>query len=168
MKIASKWLSRSAKGDVASHFGLLPEFHAQLLDQIDFANRIGGARFVSCDAIGVEPAGKFVAIENRHVVAPLREFRGAGKRSGTRADAGDALAIRRAGLEKLDVAVENVVDGVALQAADLDRLPRLFRASRRRPRRALRWGKRARSCVPEYSRRESRARSRAGCRWRFS
>src|SRR5207245_10298358 len=53
------------KGDAAADFGLLTNFDAQLAHQLDFAQGIGGTGLVGGNPVSVEPAGNFVAIEDR-------------------------------------------------------------------------------------------------------
>ena len=126
MKDRVELLSRARERNVAADVRFLPELHPELLHQIDLAHRIGGARFISGDAVGVQAAGHFIAVEYRDFVAPFCKLGGAGERRGPRADACDALAVRRAGVKQFNLVVEDIVDGVALQAADLDRLIALF------------------------------------------
>ena len=52
------------EGDVAADGGLLTKFDAQAADELDFAQSIFGAEFVGGDAVGVQAAGEFIAIEN--------------------------------------------------------------------------------------------------------
>ncbi len=39
MKMASNWTLRLGEADVAAHFRVLAKFHAELLDEIGFADR---------------------------------------------------------------------------------------------------------------------------------
>ena len=108
------------EGGIAADGGLLAKFDSEAADELDFAQGIFGAEFVGGDAVGVQAAGEFIAIENRGAIAELGEFGGAGKRCGAGSDKGDTLAIGNARVEKLNIAIEDVVHGVALQAADFD------------------------------------------------
>ncbi len=110
------------EGDIAADGGLLAKFDAEAADQFDFAQGIFGAEFVGGDAVGVQAAGEFIAIENRGAIAEFGEFGGAGERRGAGTDEGDTLAVGSAGVKKLNIAIEDVIHGVALQAANFDRL----------------------------------------------
>ncbi len=108
------------EGDIASDLHLLPELHTQIADHLNFANRIGRARLVGGYAVCAQAAGKFVSVENRNLVAPLRQFRRASQGCGPRADAGHTLAVWSAGPKELYLPIANVIDGVALQAANFN------------------------------------------------
>ena len=72
------------------------------------------------------PPAQFILVENSDGVAPLGKFGGAGERRRAGTDAGHARAVGRARAEEIDFAIENVIDRVALQAADFDRALAFF------------------------------------------
>src|SRR5260370_324824 len=66
------------EGDIASDLDLLPELHTQIADHVNFSNRVGRASPVGGYPVRAQAAGEFVSVENRDLVAPLRQIRGAG------------------------------------------------------------------------------------------
>ena len=122
MKMASKSFSSCVEAYVPPDFHFLAEFDAQRFHHFHFAQRIGDARLVRRDAVGVQSAGKFPPVKYGHGVAFPRKMRRARQRCGPRTDAGHAPPIRLARLEQLNVAVQHMIHGESLQPANLDGL----------------------------------------------
>ena len=120
MKIASKSFSSWAKVMSAADGGLLPKLDAQAANEFDFAQSIFGAKFIGGDSVGIQAAREFIAIENRSAVAEFGKFGGARERCGAGTDEGDAFAVGSACVKKINVAIEDVVYGVALQTTNFD------------------------------------------------
>ena len=112
----------SLEADVLSDFHILAECNAQRFHHLHFPQRIGDARFVRRDAVGVQTAGKFPPVEYGHAITFTRQMRRARERCGPRTNAGHAAPIRLARLEQLNLAVQHMVHSEPLQPADLDGL----------------------------------------------
>ncbi len=106
--------------NVSTDIDVLAEFDAESANRLHFAQRIARAQFVRSDSVRVQASGHFVAIENRHTITHLSQFRSTSQRRRPGTDTGDAFAVRRTCMEKLDPAIENVIHCVPLQPANLD------------------------------------------------
>ncbi len=99
------------------------DLDAERFDELDLGEADLGLHLVVGDAVGVEAAGFLLFFENRDAVAEARELGGATEAGGTGADDGDFFAGGRGGgRQHAELALLDVVGGVALEAADLDGL----------------------------------------------
>ena len=106
-------------GEVFPDFHAVLKFHAEAFDHFDFIEADLRAHFVVGDAVGIETAAFFLFVEDGDFVAELGEFGGAAEPGRAGAQDGDLFAVLfHRGVEDVDVVVENVVGGVALEASD--------------------------------------------------
>ena len=106
-------------GEVLADLHAVLKFHTEALDHFDFVETDFGRHFVVGDAVGVEAAAFFLFVEDGGFVTELGEFRRAAESGRAGAEDGDFFTVLfRRGLEDVDVVVENVVGGVALESSD--------------------------------------------------
>ena len=116
---------------------------------------------VGCDRIADEPPGSSRSSYTVTLVAECRELAGAARPPGRRRSRRPCRRSGRPARRRMPVERIAPVGRVALEQPDRDRRPVLSEA-RTRPRRALRRGKRARTCHRGGSRRRSSPRHAAG------
>ncbi len=122
MKTASNSRSRSSIRRSFANCNAGSEFDASGADEFDFASGVVRSELVLGDAIGIEASGLGTLVKDSHVEAVFAEFGGAGKRSGTGANAGHFLSASNSLVWELAGTCVEVFHGVALEKADSDGL----------------------------------------------
>src|SRR3954469_24431086 len=107
--------------DVLAHFYAVAELNTEVAHHGDFGSDILSAHLVGSDAIAVKASWFRMRVKDDGLESAAAKFSGAGQAGGPAADESDPHPILFAGVEQLDLVVDDVVHGVALQPADGDR-----------------------------------------------
>src|SRR5947209_17281663 len=105
---------------IPSHSYSVSDFYSKSADHLGFSDGIFSPHLIRSNAIGIQTAGMRFGIENHGAVSKPSQLRRTRQARWTSADQRNAMSIRFARLEDLNLAVEHVVDGVALQPSDLN------------------------------------------------
>ena len=105
---------------VPSDSDSISDFYSKSADHLCFSDGIFSPHLIRSNAVGIQTAGMWFGIEDHGAVSKPSQFRGARQARRTGADERNAMSIRFASLEDVNLAVEHVVDGIALQPSDLN------------------------------------------------